>query len=206
MEILLTKNQEQWLNSRGRRFTASEIWKLMGASGKLSQTAQSFVYEKCAEILTGQKEEKYSPAMDWGKEYESEAFYKFSQTTFEEWTYYGGDTFVFIPYGEYSGYSPDGLSATAILEIKCPYVSANHLKNLQVVDADTLYKEHKDYYYQVQLGMLATGLEKAYFVSYDPRMPLDKQLHVAEIERHDLEYEFNERLELANELMQKILK
>ena len=208
MEILITQNEEQWLQSRMSRFTASEIWKLMG-TGKggntLTKTAETFVYEKAAAILTGVSKPVYGDALTWGLENEAGAFNMFQKHFFEEWTYYGSDTHVFIPYGHYSGFSPDGLSADAILEIKSPYNSANHLKNFSIYDADSLKSVHPDYYYQMQLGMISAKLEKGFFVSYDPRMPEGKQLHIAEIERHDLQYEIDEKLEAAWELLQTIL-
>lgn len=208
MEITLTQSEEQWLQARLNRFTASVIHKLMGNSrsgGLLSKTAESFVYEKAAEVLTGQSKPIYGDALQWGKDYEAAAFQEFSKHFFEDWSYYGGETFAFIPYGQYSGYSPDGMSASAILEIKCPYNSAIHLKNFSIVDADSLYSIHPEYYYQMQLGMLATKLEAGYFVSYDPRMPEGKQLHIASIERHDLQYDIDEKLLAAWELLQTIL-
>jgi len=58
---------------------------------------------------------------------------------------------------------------------------------------------------QMQLGMIASNLENGYFVSYDPRMPENKQIHVAEIERHEVQYEIDEKLEAAWELLQSIL-
>ena len=61
------------------------------------------------------------------------------------------------------------------------------------------------YYWQMQLGMIAANLDKGFFVSYDPRMPEGKQLHIAEIERHDLQFEIDEKLEAAWELLQTIL-
>jgi hypothetical protein len=97
------------------------------------------------------------------------------------------------------------MSSDAILEIKCPYNSAIHLKNFAITDADSLFQMHPEYYYQMQLGMLATKLESGYFVSYDPRMPEGKQLHIAEIERHELAYEIDEKLSAAWELLQTIL-
>ena len=208
MEITLTQSEEQWQQARLNRFTASVIHKLMGNSrsgGLLSKTAETFVYEKAAELLTGQSKAIYGDALQWGKDYEAAAFQEFSKHFFQDWSYYGGETFAFIPYGHYSGYSPDGMSLDAILEIKCPYNSAIHLKNFQITDADSLLQMHPEYYYQMQLGMLATKLETGYFVSYDPRMPEGKQLHIAEIERHDLAYEIDEKLSAAWELLQTIL-
>jgi putative phage-type endonuclease len=205
MEITITQNQEVWLEARKSRFTASEIHKLMGKGNPLTKTAETFVYEKASEILTGIKKPIYGDALTWGIEHEAEAFEYFSKITFEPFTYYGGQSYVFIPYGDHSGYSPDGLGENAILEIKCPYNSANHLKNFTIYDADSLKSLHPEYYWQVQLGMIATNLDKAYFVSYDPRMPQGKRIHVAEIERHLVQDEIDEKLEHAVELLNSVI-
>ena len=208
MEITITQNEDQWQQARTNRFTASVVHKLMGSSrtgGLLSKSAETFVYEKAAELLTGQVKPIYGDALEWGKQYELDAFHVFDSQNFEQFTYYGGETYVFIPYGNYSGYSPDGLSENAILEIKCPYNSGIHLKNFSIYDADSLKSVHPEYYWQMQLGMIASNLENGYFVSYDPRMPENKQIHVAEIERHEVQYEIDEKLEAAWELLQSIL-
>ncbi len=209
MEIILTQQEELWQEARLSRFTASEIHKLMGSSRSgdtLSKTAETFVYEKAAEILTGQRKAIYGDALEWGKQYEPDAFNHFARITFDEFTYYGGETYVFIPYGDNSGYSPDGLSKDAILEIKCPYNSAIHLKNFTIYDADSLKALHPEYYWQMQLGMIAADLDKGYFVSYDPRMPQGKVIHVAEIERHLVQDEIDEKLNAAAELLNNVIR
>ena len=58
----------------------------------------------------------------------------------------------------------------------------------------------------MQLGMIVANLDRGFFVSYDPRFPQEKVLHVAEIERHDVEYEINEKLEIAHEFLKLILQ
>lgn len=209
LKITFTQSEEQWLKARGTRFTASEIHKLMGSSrsgSALSKTAETYIYEKAAEILTGHRKEVFGAALDWGKDNEANAFHTFNTSYFNNFTYYGGESYVFIPYGEASGYSPDGLSDSAIVEIKCPFNSAIHLKNFSIYDADSLKNVHPEYYWQMQLGMLATDLDRGFFVSYDPRFPQEKVLHVAEIERHDVEYEINEKLEIAHEFLKLILQ
>ncbi len=79
--------EEDWQDLRRSRFTASEIHKLMGTpktkSEFLSETAKSFVFEKAAEYLTGNRTEIYGRALDWGKEHEKEAFHYFQQQTDE---------------------------------------------------------------------------------------------------------------------------
>ena len=52
--------------------------------------------------------------------------------------------------------------------------------------------------------MNATANERGYFVSYDPRFPEHKQMHVAEIELHDVQWEINEKLDAAVELLNEI--
>jgi hypothetical protein len=209
LKITFTQSEEQWLRARGTRFTASEIHKLMGSSrsgSALSKTAETYIYEKAAEILTGHRKEVFGAALDWGKDNEANAFHTFNTSYFNNFTYYGGESYVFIPYGEASGYSPDGLSEDAIVEIKCPFNSAIHLKNFSIYDADSLKNVHPEYYWQMQLGMIAANLDRGFFVSYDPRFPQEKVLHVAEIERHDVEFEINEKLEIAHEFLKLILQ
>ena len=210
MEILITQNEDKWQEARQSRFTASEIHKLMGnprnKSENLSETAKSFVYEKAAEILTGQRKQLFGDALTWGTEHEKEAFKAFELTHFDNVTYYGGDSFVFIPYGEYSGYSPDGLSDQYIIEIKCPYNSAIHLKNFTINCADDLKQLHPEYYWQVQLGMIASKLNECRFISYDPRFPQKHRIHVAEIELQDVKDEIDEKLYYASQLLTNVIE
>jgi hypothetical protein len=123
--------EEDWQDLRRSRFTASEIHKLMGTpktkSEFLSETAKSFVFEKAAEYLTGNRTEIYGRALDWGKEHEKEAFHYFQQQTDDFYTYYGAETYTFITYGLWGGYSPDALG-DKLIEIKCPFNSGNHFK------------------------------------------------------------------------------
>ena len=208
MEVTMTQSQEEWLKARANRFTASVVHKLMGSSrsgSPLSKTAETFVYERAAEILTGNSKPIYGDALDWGISHEADAFYYFNQQNFEEWTYYGGETYVFIPYGEYSGYSPDGLSSDAILEIKCPYNSGIHLKNFNIYDADSLKQIHPEYYWQMQLGMLATDKSQGMFVSYDPRMPEDKQIYQLEVYLDDVKAQIDDKIDAASEMLAEII-
>jgi hypothetical protein len=58
----------------------------------------------------------------------------------------------------------------------------------------------------MQLGMIAADLDKGYFVSYDPRMPQGKVIHVAEIERHLVQDEIDEKLNAAAELLNNVIR
>jgi hypothetical protein len=109
------------------KFTASRFGDLMTNGRKkdevLGQTAISYIYEKAAELLTGQRTEIFGKALDWGNEYEPicKAYYsELRGVTIEEMP--------FVEINEYSGASPDGMKDGELIEIKCPYNTANHLK------------------------------------------------------------------------------
>jgi hypothetical protein len=209
MEITITHNEDTWLNLRKGRFTASEIHKLMGTprnkSEYLSETAKSFVYEKASELLTGIRKPMWGEALTWGTENEKEAFEYFQLHQDDFYTYYGGETFTFIPYGEYSGYSPDALGSNCLVEIKNPFNSGNHLKNQIINDAQVLLRIHPEYYWQMQLGMIASACDFGYFVSYDKRMPDTHKLFISHIELEPVQEMIDEKLYYANELLQSIV-
>lgn len=210
MEITITQDESKWLSIREGKFTASEIHKLMGIprnkSEYLSETAKTFVYEKASELLTGVRKPIWGEALTWGTENEKEAFEYFQQHQDEFYTYYGGETYTFIPYGEYSGYSPDALGSNCIIEIKNPFNSAIHLKNRSIKCAEDLFKLHPEYYWQMQLGMIASAVDYGYFVSYDKRMPKSHKLFISHIERDDVQDLIDEKLYYANQLLQSIIK
>ena len=71
---LLEQRTDEWFNQRLGKFTASRFGDLMTNSRKkdevLGATAVSYIYEKAAEKLTGQRNEFTSTAMEWGTENE----------------------------------------------------------------------------------------------------------------------------------------
>lgn len=203
-------SEDAWQDLRRSRFTASEIHKLMGTpkskSEYLSETAKSFVFEKAAEYLTGHRTEIYGRALDWGKDHEKEAFEYFQQDSDDFYTYYGAETYTFITYGEWGGYSPDALGEK-LVEIKCPFNSGNHLQNFFITNNEQLKSKRNEYYWQVQMGMIATGLNEALFVSFDPRMPIGKKLTSTLIALDDdVNDIINEKLTYAGELFLSITK
>jgi hypothetical protein len=102
------QRSEEWHAQRLGKFTASRFGDLMTNGRKkdevLGQTAISYIYEKAAELLTGQRTEIFGKALDWGNEYEPicKAYYSRDYwLTLEEMP--------FVEINEYSGASPDGL-------------------------------------------------------------------------------------------------
>lgn len=160
--------------SRLGMFTASGIHALMSSGKKkdvlFGQTAMTYINEKIAEIITGErKQDARSASLDWGNEHEKDAFMMFRLQYSGECNYYGKENFKFFPYNEYSGGSPDGCAEDGVIEIKCPYVSSNHIDCLLNPTQEWLKTNKPEYYTQVQFNMLCTKQDKGYFVSYDPR-------------------------------------
>lgn len=154
----IEQRSEEWYSKRLGKFTASEIYKLMGIK-ELGETGKSYAIEKAIEELFGLIDENYiSFDMQRGIDLEPLAFNKFKEI--KELDFINVENCSFIELSENSGASPDGLVGDdGILEIKCP-------------KADTFFKLVSDgkidkkYYYQMQMQMLATNRSKAYFFNY----------------------------------------
>lgn len=169
-----------WAAQRLGRFTASEIYKLMKGGRKkdqlFGQGAMTYIEEKIAEIVTGEaKELEGLKALEWGAANELDAITLFQQMHFEEVQHFGLSNPEFFEWNSVSGGSPDGLTHTAVVEVKCPYVSSNHVgfliaSKLPIEQQAEWLKENWDNYYcQVQFNMLCCNRGKGYLISYDPR-------------------------------------
>ena len=76
-----------------------------------------------------------------------------------------------------AGASPDGLiGSDGLIEIKCPN-SATHIATLRGSEIDGKYVK------QMQWQMACTGRAWCDFVSFDPRLPDELQLHIRRVQR-----------------------
>jgi len=192
----------EWFDQRLGKFTASEIYKLMGVRG-LGETGKTYAIEKAIEELYGREEDGFlSYDMQRGTELEPLAFAKFKEM--KSLKFIETKTCVFIEFGNSAGASPDGLvGEDSILEIKCP--KANTFFKLvatNIID--------DKYLYQMQMQMLCTGREKAYFFNYIIIDGVEFH-HTIEIDRDDSVIELmKERIEEATtiklEYIEKINK
>jgi hypothetical protein len=161
-----------WFEERRGKFTASEFFKLMTSGRAKDQlfgaTALDYIDEKVEIITSGDMNDFGSfagnKATEWGEYWEPVAREKFTEKTGIVVTEVG-----FIQIEERLGGSPDGITEDAIIEIKCPFASKNHTSNLFIEDQWGLKSEHKEYYIQMQVNMMAAKKEKGYFISYDSR-------------------------------------
>lgn len=175
------QNTDAWDKIRIGRFTSSEMWRLLTSpktkeakeSGKLSETALTYINVKVAETLTGQqKASSYAYPLVFGKEQEPIAIEAFCEQTGFEWEEIG-----FVAFGEWAGGSPDGIiNETDILEIKCPWAIETQLDYLMLTDQWDLKRLKPEYYWQVMSNLLFTMKEKGHFVSFDDRYPKEKKI------------------------------
>lgn len=209
-EQFVEQRSNQWFTDRMGKFTASTFSDCMGTGkgkdAEFTLTGQSLIREKVTEILTGERKLISGDALDWGvcnEEFAISAYEKLRDVSVIE------SQFVLLKdYEKWAGGSPDGLieNENGIIEVKCPYVSSNHIEAL--IDGNIPKKSYARYYTQIQFNILATDTEFCDFVSFDPRMKNEEdKCCVIRIDR-DNEYieKILDRLDLAIIEIKKYLK
>lgn len=172
----MEQRTEEWFLARLGKVTASRIADLMarGRSGASSASRANYKAQLICERLTGTPTEGFTnSAMQWGTDTEPQARATYTLTTGRIVDEVG---FVKHPIIAMSGASPDGLldGGKGLVEIKCPN-SATHIATLLgEPPADKYIK-------QMQWQMACTGAEWCDFVSFDPRLPDEMQLHIQRI-------------------------
>jgi len=196
-------------------FTASSIYKLMAKSRSkdklFGDTAMTYINEKIAEIITGERAPQISSkATDWGHMYEADAAAWF-KAHYHDFDYYGGANFVFNEYNDFSGASPDGLYDNGVIEFKCPFDSANHVGFMRnKSNLEWLKLKHNEYYAQVQFNMMCAGKSEAKLCSYDPRTVEPKHrmavLHVPKDEAYcqELDMRINEGVKIIKKALESL--
>jgi hypothetical protein len=109
---------------------------------------------------------------------------------------------MFFEYSKFSGGSPDGVSSDSVIEIKCPFNSAEHLKHLLLKDREEVKDAIPEYYWQMTANALFTNKHHAIFISYDPRFESQYQMKVLRfsIDLDDCSLLKERLLEAENEL------
>ena len=187
----MEQGSQEWIQARLGKFTGSGISDLLVQPKKgeaISQTRHTYLLKKIGEIDTGMpSEEVFGKALDWGKEHEPLA-----RKWYERYSGLPVEPCDFVPYCgvEYFGASPDGKvrdnHKIGAVEIKCPYVTSNHLEHCLIDSRDYFKKYFKDYYWQTVSEMMVLGADFTDFVSFDPRMKSDAGIKII---RMDLDRE-----------------
>jgi putative phage-type endonuclease len=143
-----------------------------------SASRANYMAQLICERMTGMPQSSFSnAAMEWGTAQEpiARAHFEARMGVFVKEV-----GFMPHPTIENAGASPDGLldDDESIVEFKCPN-TATHIETLLGQEID------KKYVMQMQWQLACTGRKKAYFCSFDPRLPEHLQLFVKEVERDD---------------------
>lgn len=185
---------KEWETDRLGKITASEIWKIMekGRGGEyFGKGAQTYIRQKAAEILTLEPVNGGRVninALEWGNANENDAIEEFKKRLKINVTAYGGQSPKFFEYTPFCGGSPDGITEHGeVIEVKCPFNSAEHIQHLLLTDWQELKSYAPEYYWQITANMLFTGSTAAYFISYDYRFA-DEHLRLKTID-FDLQQE-----------------
>jgi hypothetical protein len=214
-DIELAEASEQrsqiWRDARCGKFTASEIYKLMTEprnkadkeAGKFSQGAMTYIKTKVAEELTGLvHQDSNAYPLVYGQDMEVNA-----KEYLREVKGYDIKEVGFVAFTDHAGGSPDGhIGEDEVLEIKCPFNSANHVEYLMMKTPEDLYDFKPEYYYQIQANVLFAKRKQGRFVSFDPRMPDKHKLYELIIPAHvGIQHNIAERLGKAIEEKLKII-
>lgn len=217
------EQQDNFKDSRFGLFTASEIHRLLKGSKKKDELfgdgAMTYINEKIAECITGEsKPSMRSVATDWGLDNETDAMKWFEGTTGNKIIHHGVANYKFYPYKHCGGCSPDGVvmdlnRIAAIIQAKCPYLSANHINYLRVTgDKEArqqwLKANEPEYYAQCQFEMMCVGVNTCYFITYDPRtIEAYHRMAVFELSADlELQADINKRLDAATDILTDSLR
>jgi exodeoxyribonuclease (lambda-induced) len=172
--MIIEQRSEEWFQMRRGRITSSEIYKIMGKGEELSETAKTYLLEKVCELYGGVTEPATGAALTWGTELEPVAI-----EYYEKLTKAKVEKASFIPVGDHYGGSPDGLiPKEGIIEVKCPFKSANHFKHGMINTPEKFKKIAPNYYYQCISNMICAEARWCDFISYDPRVQEDYQMFI----------------------------
>lgn len=174
----MTQRSSEWFATRCGKVTASRIADVM-AKTKTGWGAgrANYMAQLVAERLTGTTEPGLTnAAMQWGTDKEPEARDCYA---FDRGVSVVEVAFVGHPSIAMAGASPDGLvDEGGMVEIKCPN-TATHIDTLLGAAIDDKYMK------QMQFQMACAGRQWCDFVSYDPRLGVEMQLHVRRVPRDD---------------------
>tara|TARA_R110002096_G_scaffold401229_1_gene598026 strand:- start:36 stop:659 length:624 start_codon:yes stop_codon:yes gene_type:complete len=165
MNIITTCEQgsDEWLSMRLGKITASRVKDVLtkGRGNTPSKTAESYMVELMAEILTGESKPFFeNDAMRWGTETEPQARSMYEVNN----GFVSVVEVAFVEHNEQVGISPDGLIGdNGLLEIKCPNTTTQ-IKRALSDDYSSDYKA------QIQMQLWVTEREWCDFVSFDPRL------------------------------------
>lgn len=168
-------------------------------NARFGDGCRTYVFQKIAEIMTQSVHETGSSfATEWGNDQEDSARKEYENRENKTVLPCG-----FIKFGEFAGGSPDGKvkGENGIIEIKCPFDPANHVRTLITNEIPAKY------FYQVHGNIMITDSDYCDFISYDPRMQSESlQLVIIRVERDEkVIQEIQERIKEVADFMRSLI-
>lgn len=201
IEIDVVQNSDEWFELRTAKITGSHFSDIMPTAKQKddawSKGQYTYLRKVAAEILTGMREESgyQSKSMEWGQTYEPFAKRAYSMhelVNVRDCGFFTDELFI--------GSSPDGIIGNneRTIEVKCPE-SKQHLRYFN--DPVEIYNDYK----WQSIGEVYCSEVKdksGVCISYDPRMPDNRQLAIYEFIPTDEELELLKyRLNMAIEII-----
>jgi len=169
------------------RLSASEIHRVICSKKRLkkgellSKGAKTYIREKVGELCYPEQEKSNfeNKGMQRGQTLEPAAVFRFELTYGFKVKKAG-----FFTFSDWLGCSTDGIvyetkTRKAILEVKCADKEHNHLHYCTMRNWEDIKKVSPLLFWQMNLGMFITGIRRAWFVAYDPRLLGTKNKHLA---------------------------
>lgn len=174
----LEQGSPEWLMARCGKITASKVGEViaMTKTGP-SERRTKYLWQLVSERLTGDFTRTYTnDAMLHGIENEPIAREFYASLNDVEVEQVG---LITHPCFDFAAASPDGLVGDdGLVEIKC-MTTVNHIRAIHDNEPP------KDYLPQVHWQMACTGRKWCDLTLFDPRLPLEMQLHTFRIERNE---------------------
>ncbi|MCB0642911.1 MAG: YqaJ viral recombinase family protein [Phaeodactylibacter sp.] len=189
----------EWLHIKAGKFggtSAAAI--LVGGPEVIGAGLRTLIYKKAAELVVGPELDGYtSKDMQRGNDLEPIARERYVNERFQEVKQTG-----FIQWGEYFGFSPDGLVADdGTIEIKCPAAKTyvEWLDCAQAVGDIPL-----NYFAQIQWGLFISGRKWCDYIVYHPKFA-PNDLAITRVEPDPVTFKkFEAKCELIRAEMDRI--
>lgn len=184
--MIIEHGSAMWHRWRLGKITASRFLDVMaiGTSSPWGAPAITYAEELALEIITGEPKASFSSlATDWGNEWEHDAREAY---ILKSGRHVPRPNRVYYRPGTLIGGTPDGLVGDdGGMEIKCPKSRRVHFHALHDIHKTTGLRGiiPPMHIPQVMGYMWLTGRDWWDFVSFDPRFPEDRQLHVFRVMR-----------------------
>tara|TARA_B100000686_G_scaffold352735_1_gene455773 strand:- start:159 stop:761 length:603 start_codon:yes stop_codon:yes gene_type:complete len=175
----MKQNTQEWTQARVGYVTASRFPTIKYEGGRLTGTAEGYLYELIGEHMTGHPADTIqSKPMAWGSKHEAEARSTYILETGKDVAEKG---FHKHPTEEWIGCSPDGglIEEDGLIEIKCPWQTREHIKSVSTGKVPAIYMD------QIMGQLWVTGRSWCDFVSYDPRVQGKSRLLVLRVDRDE---------------------